>query len=75
MSWILHDVSRRAVIGAFATREEAETWRDRNGLGGEFTAVQHRAQPPMVEVRSQTCGAGARRRRRPGSPRRRGSQD
>jgi hypothetical protein len=57
MIWILHDQSRRAVIAPFSTREEAEAWRDRNGLAGVMSVSPERPADdrPVRERRTAAC--------------------
>jgi hypothetical protein len=64
MSWILHDATRRAVIASFATREEAEEWRDRNGLGDLFCASPDRASV-AADASPGRCATERHRPRRP----------
>jgi hypothetical protein len=57
MIWILHDQSRRAVIAPFSTREEAEAWRDRNGLTGVMSVSPDRPADdlPARDRRTAAC--------------------
>ena len=65
MIWILHDQARRAVIAPFSTREEAEAWRDRNGLAGLMSVSPERAaaESPTRERRTAVCASACRARR------------
>lgn len=57
MIWILHDQSRRAVIAPFASREEAEAWRDRHGLADlmSVSAEQAGDEPLGRARRTAVC--------------------
>ena len=76
MIWILHDQSRRAVIAPFSTREEAEAWRDRNGLAHVMSVSAERlADEPSGRVRgTATCPAERVRLQRATPASRRGSR-
>lgn len=76
MIWILHDQARRAVIAPFSTREEAEAWRDRNGLAGlmSVSAERSAAESPGRERRTLVCASGRARMPRATPASRRGSR-
>jgi hypothetical protein len=76
MIWILHDHSRRAVIAPFSTREEAEAWRDRNGLAGLMSVSAERTadEPPARDRRTAECTSGRIRLQRATPASRRGSR-
>ncbi|QEC49120.1 hypothetical protein FSW04_17080 [Baekduia soli] len=73
MTWKLHDPQHRAVITPFASRQEAERWRDAHGLDGLFAVAQDaEAVPPAAgrprpatPRRGHTAAAARERRRRP----------
>ena len=45
MDWMLHDHQHRAVIAPFASRQEAERWRDQHGLGAIFSVSPGAVRP------------------------------
>ena len=76
MIWILHDHSRRAVIAPFSTREEAEAWRDRNGLADVMSVSPERVadDAPAPDRRAAACAPQRVRRLRAAPVARRGSR-
>ena len=76
MIWILHDQARRAVIAPFSTREEAEAWRDRNGLAGLMSVSAERAaaESPARERPAAVCTSERARMPRATPVSRRGSR-